>query len=306
MADKINKIKKIKVGKVVSPVAKPARNVLRVSDPNDKRLKMYEDSVEATGRANVTNAYIGRMEKMPMEKKRIEALKGFTTPSESKEAIARLEKANKKPYKEGLDKSMTTRLEAPEGFGFGREQGYKPVLDPDGNLKKERNLLGLNVLTPKREVIYEKPPEKPKPKPKPKPTPKPEPTGGGKTIKEEEEMQPRSVPKPVISTPEREIVAPVMRREKEPVKEKNIGMGSILRYPSQSLLARIKRKFTGEPNKKYWVDKEGVKRYPDLEENSAKEVREKKMLKEDLNPKDSDDKATLDRVDTYYKTSSKK
>lgn len=159
---------------------------------------------------------------------------------------------------------------------------------------------GLNVLTPKRKVIYDPPPPKPKPKPEPKaaePAPKP---------KEIERLEPR-IASTKISTPEREIVAPVLRPipKKEPVKEKYVGLGSIIRRPSQDILSKVKRRITGEPNAPYWVDKEGTKRYPSRGENNPQAVREKEMLTKGLNPRNSDDKAALDKVDTYFKKSAK-
>ena len=121
-----------------------------------------------------------------------------------------------------------------------------------------------------------------------------------------EKLEPRTA-STKISTPEREIVAPVLRplSKKKPVKEKYIGMGAALRYPSQGLLAKVKRRITGEPNAAYWVDKEGTKRYPSRGENNPQAVREKEMLTKGLNPRNSDDKVALDKVDTYFKKSAK-
>jgi hypothetical protein len=280
-----------------SKAAKPAKNILRVTDPNDKRLKMYEDSVLATGRAESSIEHVEKMAKAPNDQAKQMLTKGSPVPPEAAAAIARLEKANKKPYKEGTNKSATTAiLEADKGYGF-----------PSGSAREVRggkneviSVYSKNVLTPKREVIYEPPPPKPKPKPKPEPKaaePAPKP-------KEIERLEPR-IDTTRISTPE--IVAPVLRPipKKEPVKEKNIGMGASLRYPSQGLLAKVKRRITGEPNAPYWVDKEGTKRYPSRGENNPQAVREKEMLTKGLNPRNSDDKAALDKVDTYFKKSAK-
>jgi hypothetical protein len=60
-----------------SKAAKPAKNILRVTDPNAKELGMYKDSVLATGRAIESNKFIERLDKMPMDKRRTEVLKGF-------------------------------------------------------------------------------------------------------------------------------------------------------------------------------------------------------------------------------------
>jgi hypothetical protein len=73
-----------------------------------------------------------------------------------------------------------------------------------------------------------------------------------------------------------------------------------------NVLEKVKAKITGKNPMPYWEDKDGVKRYPIRGENNAKDVQEKKMLKEGLNPNDANDKATLDRVDAYYNKSSKK
>jgi hypothetical protein len=148
-----------------------------------------------------------------MEKRRTEVLKGFTSPSESKEAIARLEKANKKPYKDTTDESRKVTIETPEGLGFTKGQkGFKPVVNPKGDLPRTKDIAPLNVITPKREVIYEKPPEKPKPKPKPTPKPEPKAEEPAPRPKQEpiERLEPRTV-STKISTPEREMVAPVLR-----------------------------------------------------------------------------------------------
>jgi hypothetical protein len=299
--------KKFMVRKIVAPVAKPkakpgappSQYTLRVKDPNDKRLKMYEDSVLATGRAVATNKFVKELDKMPMEKKRAEVLRGTVVPIESMRAIGRLEKENKKPYREGADKSITTPLNAPKGTGYN-PGSFKLMANPKGDLKEVQMVQGANVLTPRRKVILEKPeipkPEKPKPTPVAPPRPKPAPV-------KELEIRPAST----------DLVKPKEEKErdvkmvpvKEPLKEKRIGMGSILRNPDQSLLGKIKRRFNGEPNERYWVDKDGVKRFPKSRgENDAKTVQEIKMAKGDLDPKVPEDKVQLDRIDAYFKNKS--
>lgn len=282
-----------------SKAAKPASNILRVTDPNDKRLKMYEDSSLATGRAEGINRRISELRKMPEEKRANEILKGAPAPKKSLEAIKRLEKANKKPYSEGDDMSNKVLLKAPKGYGYKNGGDTRLHRNPKGDLFEYTHAYGKNRVSPQREVILEK---------KVKKVELPASGGGPQKPKEEppEKLKPR-IDTTRISTPEREIVAPVLRPipKKEPVKEKNIGMGSSLRYPSQGFLAKMKRRITGEPNAAYWVDKEGTKRYPSRGENNPQAVREKEMLTKGLNPRNSDDKAALDKVDTYFKKSAK-
>jgi len=274
------------------PGKKPASSTLYVKDPNDSRLKMYEDSVTATGRAIESNKFVDRLDKMPMDKRRVEILKGYKPAAGSGAAIGRLEKANKKPYKEG-DSSVGTSITALDGFGYNQNKsGKRMVKEEPGVTVKTLEVYNKNVLTPKRKVELVKPP-------RPKPAPE------RKVSEPIEPMQPRAA-STKLAKPEPEMVAPVARPVKEPLKETRMGMGSIRRYPPQDVMSKIKRKLSGEPNMPYWEDKEGVKRYPSRGENNTKEVQEKKMLKEGLNPNDANDKATLDKVDAYYNNSSKK
>ncbi len=300
--------KKFMVRKIVAPVAKPkakpgappSQYTLRVKDPNDKRLKMYEDSVLATGRAVATNKFVKELDKMPMEKKRAEVLRGTVVPIESMRAIGRLEKENKKPYKEGLNTSITTPLDAPKGSGF-KGLDLKPVENRDQKLPETINVQGRNVLTPKRKVILEKPeipkPEKPKPTPVAPPRPKPEPV-------KELEIRPAST----------DLVKPKEEKERDvkmvPVKKerKRGGVGDQLQYPAMNMnvLEKIKARITGKTPMPFWVDKDGVKRYPSRGENRPETVQEIKMAKGDLDPKVPEDKVQLDRIDAYNKTPSKK
>ena len=284
-----------------SKVAKPAKNILRVTDPNDKRLKMYEDSSLATGRAEASIDFSKKLAKAPNDQAKQMVIKGFPSPPKAIAAISRLEKANKQPYKEGTNKSATpARIEAAEGYGYPSGSAR----EVRGGESKVLNVYPKNVLTPKREVIYEPPPPKPKPKPKPEPKaaePAPKP-------KEIERLEPR-IASTKISTPEREIVAPVLRPipKKEPVKEKYIGMGFAKKYPAMNMniFEKIKARVTGKKPMPYYTDKNGTKRYPSRGENNPQVNYEKDMLKEDLNPRKSDDKAALDKVDTYFKKSAK-
>lgn len=300
--------KKFMVRKIVAPVAKPktkpgappSQYTLRVKDPNDSRLKMYEDSTLATGRATAANKFVKRMDKMPMDKRREEVLKGYSAPPEAMSAISRLEKANKKPYKENVDKSITTPIDAPKGLGF--KGSYKPVENPDRKLPETINVTGSNVLTPKRKVILEKPeipkPEKPKPPAGgPPPRPKPEPV-------KELEIRPAST----------DLVKPKEEKERDvkmvPVKKerKRGGVGDQLQYPAMNMkvLEKIKARITGKTPMPFWVDKDGVKRYPSRGENRPETVQEIKMAKGDLDPKVPEDKMELDRIEARYSKPPKK
>ena len=249
---------------------KPASTTLRVTDPNDSRLQMYKDSVTATGRAIESNKFVDRLDKMPMDKRRIEVLKGYKPAAGSGAAIGRLEKANKKPYKEG-DSSVGTSITALPGFGYNQNKsGKRMVKEEPGVTFKTLDIYNKNVLTPKREVVLVNPP-----RPKPKPAPE------RKVSEPIEPMQPRYSEPQKLAKEKPEMVAPVVRPVKKEYKESRAGVSSILRYPSQDLISKVKRKLSGEPNMPYWEDKEGVKRYPSRGENSPKDVQEKEMLKKD-------------------------
>lgn len=78
-----------------------------------------------------------------------------------------------------------------------------------------------------------------------------------------------------------EIIAPIVRPVKQSNQESSQGIGSILRYPSQELMGKIKRRLTGEPSMPYWVDKDGIKRYPHLGENSPQDVKMMDLLRKE-------------------------
>jgi hypothetical protein len=284
-----------KVRKIVAPVAKPkakpgappSQYTLRVKDPNDKRLKMYEDSTLATGRATAENKFIKELDKMPMEKRRAEVLKGFSYPAEVDAAIVRLEKANKKPYREGNDKSITTPIIAPKGTGYNIGS-FEAMPNPKGDLKETNISIGSNILTPKRKVILEKPE---KPKPKPEPVKELEIRPASLKLRKEEEEKERDVK-----------MVPVKKERKRG------GVGDQLQYPAMNMnvLEKIKARITGKTPMPFWVDKDGVKRYPSRGENRPETVQEIKMAKGDLDPKVPEDKVQLDRIDAYNKTPSKK
>jgi hypothetical protein len=300
-----------KVRKMVAPVAKPKAkpkaksNTLYVTDPNDKRLKMYEDSTLATGRAVEINKKVEELKKMPAEKARVESRKGVDIPSQVNSAISRLQNVNKKPYTEGKSESVYSPVQAPEGFGY-KDGVNKLIKNPKNDKGKyiysnTINVYGKNVLTPKRKVVLVKPeepkPEKPKPTPVAPPRPKPKPV---------KELEIRPASKILVKEEEEKERDVKMVPVKKPLKEKRIGAGSILRNPDQSLLGKIKRRFNGEPNERYWVDKDGVKRYSSRGEDNPQAVREKEMLKEGLNPKVPEDKMELDRIEARYSKPPKK
>lgn len=296
MADKG---KKYTIGKIVAPVANPQTkgNTLYVTDPNARELQMYKDSVAATGYAKSANEGIEKMNKMPMDKRRQAAVKGVIRPKESKEAITRLQIANNKRYDTATpDKSISTELEAPKGLGYlGKGQGFGLAKEVPGVTNKTKKMEGTAVYNPKRKVVLVKPeepkPEKPKPKPVGPSRPKPDPV---------EKMEIRPADTQIVKPKEEKEreVSPV----KEPLKRKRGGVGDILRKPDQSLLGKIKRRFNGEPNERYWVDKDGVKRFPiSRGENRPETVQEIKLAKGNLNPKVREDKIQLDRIDEYFK-----
>lgn len=94
-----------------------------------------------------------------------------------------------------------------------------------------------------------------------------------------EPLVPRQAPAPTFAP--NDIIAPIVRPVKQVNQESSQGIGSILRYPSQDLMSKIKRRLTGEPSMPYWVDKEGVKRYPHLGENSPQDVKMMDLLRKE-------------------------
>lgn len=110
-------------------------------------------------------------------------------------------------------------------------------------------------------------------------------------------------PRQATFTPQ-EMVAPVMRPEMRPADDftaPKVGMGFALRYPSQDFLSRLKSRLTGEPLMPYWVDKEGIKRYPSRGESSPEAIRNIQMLKSGLNPNNPEDSLELKRIDELLK-----
>jgi hypothetical protein len=181
------------------PKSKPASSTLYVKDPNDSRLKMYEDSVTASGRAININNVVNSMKSMPMEKRRLIYTKGVSSPPEAKAAISRLENANKKRYEIARDSSVSVNVDAPKGYGYNTGARIATPGGKENNL----NVYGSKVFSPKRKVELVKPP-RPKPEPKPKPAPE------RKVSEPIEPMQPKAA-STKLAKPEPEMVAPVVR-----------------------------------------------------------------------------------------------
>lgn len=116
-------------------------------------------------------------------------------------------------------------------------------------------------------------------------------------------IEPRQASLPKLSS-EIEYIAPVMRPQKE-YEAKYLGMGSNLRYPSQDFMSKVKARITGEPLMPYWIDAEGVKRYPSMGENNPEEVKMMEMLKSDLSPNNPEDAVELKRIELLRKMSPK-
>jgi len=148
----------------------------------------------------------------------------------------------------------------------------------------------VSMLTPKERIEREKKYGK-------IPSPKPVQVVKRKVYENLEPMAPRQA---TLTSPE--IVAPVVR----PVPQSNLepqdgAMGSSLRYPAQNFMNKLKARVTGTPNMPYWVDREGVKRYPSMGENTPQDVRMWEMLKSNLNPNVPEDAAELRRIDLLRK-----
>jgi hypothetical protein len=170
------------------------KNTLYVNNPNDPRLRMYEDSLQAAIPSILANKHIIYMNTLPMDKRRDyyenDRLKNpkFQAPKSSYEARNRLENANKKPYTIINDESLETVIEPQIGYA------YKEGSNPE-EISKIR-LYGSKKQLPKRKVVYKR--------------------------EDIEPLIPRQSLAPTF-TPE-EIVAPVMRPVpmEEPVVEKPI------------------------------------------------------------------------------------
>lgn len=212
-----------------------AKNTLYVSNPNDPRLQMYQDSLAAAVPAILANKQIRYMNTLSMPKRREyyenvfyergneKADKRFEFPMSSYEAQFRLEKSNKKPYKTGPNKNVTTYIEPPNNYQyeFSNKQGkgYSGVTE-----------LGLVEHLPKRKVVFR--PEEPI-----------------------EPLQPRQDSSPILTR--EEIIAPVPRPVeippaspiKEPVMEEEdtITESLVARKPPKAVMPRRAGGWANQP-----------------------------------------------------------
>lgn len=142
-----------------------AKNTLYVSRPDDPRLQMYRDSLEAAVPAILANKQIRYMNTLPMPKRREyyenvfyernneKEDKRFAAPMSSYLAMNRLRKANKKPYGIETNRNVKTTIEPEKGYSYG--------WDTPGDSRKFSALteLGLVEHLPKRKVVFR--PEEP-------------------------------------------------------------------------------------------------------------------------------------------------
>jgi hypothetical protein len=171
------------------------KNTLYVNNPNDPRLRMYQDSLQAAIPAILGNKEIQYMNTLPMDKRRkyyeSEFLKNpkFEAPISSFEAVNRLADANKKQYlTTKRNPFVKTKIEPPAGYSY--------ILGSNPNRLSAIVEYGMYENLPKRKVVFKR-----------------------------EEIEPiptRQTPTPTF-IPEK-IVAPVMRPVpmEEPVVEKPI------------------------------------------------------------------------------------
>jgi hypothetical protein len=130
------------------------KNTLYVNNPNDPRLKMYQDSLQAVIPSILSNKHIIYMNTLLMDKRRDyyenDRLKNpkFQAPKSSYEARNRLENANKKPYTIINDESLETVIEPQIGYAY--KEGSKPE-----EISKIR-LYGSKKQLPKRKVVYKR------------------------------------------------------------------------------------------------------------------------------------------------------
>jgi len=161
--------------------AAEAKNTLYVNNPNDPRLRMYEDSLTANDFIKNLNKGVDFLKSQPMDRRR-EYYKNFTSlvdelpnQKETMKAVSRLEKANKKQYGTEEDKKRKPVI-------ISAPKNYRYEISPEESV----NEIGLNYMKeqlPKRKVVFKR--------------------------EEIEPISPRQSPAPTF-TPE-EIVAPVMR-----------------------------------------------------------------------------------------------
>lgn len=200
------------------------KNTLYVNNPNDHRLKAYQDSL------NVYN----------IAEKNWESAKKFGKLNSGGEVYIPTRMVNAIP---GAI-SIKTKFQP---------FAYRSTVDENRNFNRDFPI----YKKPERPVIFVE-------------------------RKKTEPIEPLTIRQ---STPAKfapnEIIAPIVRPVKQLNQEPSQGIGSILRYPSQELMGKIKRRLTGEPSMPYWVDKDGVKRYPHLGENSPQDVKMMDLLRKE-------------------------
>jgi len=119
-------------------------------------------------------------------------------------------------------------------------------------------------------------------------------------VKQKKIIVPADIQPKQVST---NITSDIQKREPTPIPafiKRNIAEKSpSLAYPAQNqnFFERMRSKITGETPMPYWIDKQGIKRYPSKGESSPKAVKEIAMLKEGLDPKVPEDAAELKRID---------
>jgi len=264
-------------------------NILYVNRPDDPRLQMYRDSLEANKIPQGLNREIAFMNTMTQQDRykyydnkygrlnmwsgngRSQRFLNKKQLDKSHEAEKRLFQTTKQPFTKE-DKTIRTDIVAPSGTYF------EVIPERPGGTKYSFPEYGLKENPPKRPVVFR--PEEPI-----------------------EPLAPRQASLPKLSS-EIEYIAPVMRPQKE-YEAKYVGMGSNLRYPSQDFMSKVKARITGEPLMPYWIDAEGVKRYPSMGENNPEEVQMMEMLKSDLSPNNPEDAVELKRIELLRKMSPK-
>jgi hypothetical protein len=226
-----------------------AKNTLYVNNPNDPRLRMYQDSL---GTFNNINRYYSEMSK----------IKDNQFPSNN-ELIEYSENIKKKyPVNSNL-----LTIEPISGKNF-----TKRVITGGEFIDLHQNA---SAKSPKQKVVFRR-----------------------------EKIEPLTPLQAKFAAPE--IVQPAVRPVPQPnIEPQDSAMGSSLRYPAQNFMNKLKARITGTPNMPYWVDREGVRRYPSMGENTLQDVRMMEMLKSGLNPNVPEDAAELKRIDLLRKMRSK-
>jgi len=131
------------------------KNTLYVSNPNDPRLRMYQDSLQAAVPAILGNKEIQYMNTLPMDKRRKyyenEFLKNpkFEAPISSYEAGNRLTDVNKKEYFTlKRNPFINSKIEAPSGHHYTLGSNPQPL--------SSIIEYGMYENLPKRKVVFKR------------------------------------------------------------------------------------------------------------------------------------------------------